>query len=75
MAAFFVHVGSYLDQERPAEAGTGKDDGGTDRVFVCLKRPRRGRPLTASGVEEVLDGAATALVLPGRPVTSCATPA
>ncbi|WP_228255063.1 tyrosine-type recombinase/integrase [Ornithinimicrobium avium] len=56
--AFFVHLGAYLDTERPAEAGTGQDDGGgTGRVFVCLKRPRRGRPLSADGLDEVLQGA------------------
>ncbi|WP_130014908.1 tyrosine-type recombinase/integrase [Serinicoccus sediminis] len=55
--AFFSHLGAYLDTERPAEAGTGTDRGGTDRVFVVLKRPRRGRPLTADGLDEILDGA------------------
>lgn len=54
---FFTHLGAYLDTERPAEAGTGKGNGGTDRVFVVLKRPRRGRPLTADGLDEILDGA------------------
>jgi site-specific recombinase XerD len=55
--AFFVHLAAYLNTERPAEAGTGQDDGGTDRVFVCLKRPRRGHPLSADGLDEVLQGA------------------
>ena len=55
--SFFLHLAAYLDTERPAEAGTGKDEGGTDRVFVCLKRPRRGLPLTTDGLDEVLDGA------------------
>lgn len=55
--AFFQQLACYLDQERPPEAGTGQGDGGTDRVFVVLKRPRRGRPLTAAGLDEVLDGA------------------
>lgn len=54
---FFTHLGAYLDTERPADAGTGNGDGGTDRVFVVLKRPRRGLPLTANGLDEILDGA------------------
>jgi site-specific recombinase XerD len=47
---FFDQVSAYLDSERPADAGT-------DQLFVVLKRPRRGQPLTAAGVDEVLDGA------------------
>ena len=47
---FFTEVSSYLDAERPAGAGT-------DRVFVALKGPRRGLPLSADGLDEVLDGA------------------
>ena len=34
----------------PAEAGT-------DRVFTVLKGPRRGMPLSADGLDEILDGA------------------
>ena len=29
----------------------------TDRLFVVLKGPRRGQPLSAEGVDEILDGA------------------
>jgi site-specific recombinase XerD len=47
---FFTSVVSYLDTERPAGLVT-------DRVFVVLKGPRRGQPLSASGIDEVLDGA------------------
>jgi len=47
---FFEHVTAYLETERPADAET-------DRLFVVLKRPRRGQPLTAAGLDEVLDGA------------------
>jgi integrase/recombinase XerD len=47
---FFTSVASYLDAERPAEAHT-------DRLFVVLKGPRRGRPLTAAGVDQILDSA------------------
>jgi integrase len=47
---FFAVVAAYLDAERPPGAGTG-------RVFVVLKGPRRGQPLTAKGVEVVLSAA------------------
>src|SRR5215469_701601 len=47
---FFDALGSYLHGERPAAAAT-------DRVFVVLKGPRRGLPLSAEGLDEVLDGA------------------
>jgi site-specific recombinase XerD len=47
---FFDALGCYLRQERPAAAAT-------DRVFVVLKGPRRGLPLSAEGLDEVLDGA------------------
>ena len=44
---FFAAVGAYLDVERPPGART-------DRVFVVLKGPRRGQPLSAYGVDEIL---------------------
>jgi integrase/recombinase XerD len=44
---FFTAVGDYLDLERPAGLGT-------DRVFVALKGPRRGQPLSAKGVDQIL---------------------
>jgi site-specific recombinase XerD len=47
---FFTVVAAYLDLERPPDAGT-------DRVFVVLTGPRRGQPLSASGIDEVLSGA------------------
>jgi site-specific recombinase XerD len=47
---FFSSVKDYLDGERPTDATT-------DHVFVVLKGPRRGQPLSASGIDEVLDGA------------------
>src|SRR5262245_63037573 len=47
---FFDALGCYLHQERPAAAAT-------DRVFVVRKGPRRGLPLSAEGLDEVLDGA------------------
>jgi integrase/recombinase XerD len=47
---FFTAVSAYLDAERPA-------DPGTDRVFTVLKGPRRGLPLSAGGLDEILAGA------------------
>jgi site-specific recombinase XerD len=47
---FFATVATYIETERPSEAGT-------DRLFLVLKQPRRGRPLTPAGLEEILDGA------------------
>src|SRR5215469_9977710 len=47
---FFEALGAYLHAERPAGAAT-------DRVFVVLKGPRRGMPLSAEGLDEILDGA------------------
>ena len=46
---FFTALADYLDSERP--------DSDHDVVFVVLKGPRRGRPLTAAGLDEVLAGA------------------
>jgi integrase/recombinase XerD len=47
---FFGELGAYLHGERPAAAAT-------DKVFVVLKGPRRGLPLSAEGLDEVLGGA------------------
>lgn len=47
---FFSSLARYLDQERPVEVST-------DAVFVVLKGPRRGEPLSAYGLDEVLHGA------------------
>jgi integrase len=47
---FFAAVADYLDAERPADAAS-------DRVFVVLKGPRRGQPLSAKGTDEVLAAA------------------
>jgi integrase/recombinase XerD len=47
---FFNALGDYLHDERP-------DSVCTDRIFVVLKGPRRGRPLSAEGLDEILDGA------------------
>jgi site-specific recombinase XerD len=48
--SFFATVAVYMDTERPA----GVD---TDRVFVALKGPRRGQPLSADGLDEIITGA------------------
>lgn len=48
--AFFSALRDYLDSERPGDAPT-------DRVFVVLKGPNRGRPLSAAGADEILQGA------------------
>jgi site-specific recombinase XerD len=47
---FFAALGGYLDDERPRTAAT-------DRVFVVLKGPNRGLPLSPAGLDEILDGA------------------
>jgi site-specific recombinase XerD len=47
---FFTTLASYLETERPQ----GID---TDRVFVVLKGRRRGLPLTAAGLDEIVAGA------------------
>jgi integrase/recombinase XerD len=47
---FFTTVAQYLETERPAGADT-------DRLFLVLKGPRRGLPLTPAGLDEVMDGA------------------
>jgi integrase/recombinase XerD len=49
-ARFFASVARYLDAERPPEATT-------DRVFVALKGPRRGRPLADDGLDEIVRAA------------------
>lgn len=46
---FFVALGDYLRDERPETS--------TDRAFVVLKGPRRGQPLSAEGVDEIMSGA------------------
>jgi integrase/recombinase XerD len=48
--SFFATVASYMDTERPCGLAT-------DRVFVVLKEPRRGRPLSAEGLDEIITAA------------------
>jgi integrase/recombinase XerD len=49
-ARFFSSLGDYLESERPSTSAT-------MQVFVVLKGARRGEPLSAAGVDEILDGA------------------
>jgi site-specific recombinase XerD len=47
---FFRSLSRYLEQERPADADP-------SAVFVALKGPRRGQPLTADGLDQIVLGA------------------
>jgi len=47
---FLTTLASYLELERP-------DTASTDHVFVVLKGQRRGRPLSAAGLDEIVAGA------------------
>jgi integrase/recombinase XerD len=47
---FFASVGGYLRDERPKGIST-------DRVFVTLKGPNRGKPMTRDGVDKILQAA------------------
>jgi site-specific recombinase XerD len=49
---FFKTVGCYMDHERPADATT-------DALFVSLKGPHRGEPLSAPGLDEIIRAART----------------
>ena len=49
--AFFTAVARYLDRERSYAHCP------SDRVFVVLKGPNRGQPLTAAGLDQVIKGA------------------
>jgi integrase/recombinase XerD len=53
---FFEALGEYLEVERP--------DAATEACFVVLKGPRRGLPLSAAGLDQVLDGARARAGLP-----------
>src|SRR5215207_1619429 len=48
--SFFTTVAAYMNIERPPGAAT-------DRVFVVLKGPNRGRPLSADGLDEIISAA------------------
>jgi integrase/recombinase XerD len=47
---FFASVAAYLDAERPPGIAT-------DRLFVVLKGPGRGRPLSPAGLDQILESA------------------
>ena len=47
---FFTTLAGYLELERPETAPT-------DQVFVVFKGQRRGRPLSAAGLDEIIAGA------------------
>jgi integrase/recombinase XerD len=46
---FFTTLSEYLTHERPETK--------VDQVFVVLKGPRRGQPLSAYGLDEIVEGA------------------
>jgi integrase/recombinase XerD len=46
---FFANLADYFERERP--------DTEAEQVFVVLRGPNRGRPLTPAGVDQVLSGA------------------
>jgi site-specific recombinase XerD len=48
--SFFTTVAVYMNTERPPGAPT-------DRVFVVLKGPNRGQPLSADGLDEIIAAA------------------
>ena len=47
---FFATVADYMNKERPPDAPT-------DRLFVSLKGPRRGQPLSTEGIIEIFSAA------------------
>lgn len=47
---FFATLARYLDMERP-------DGSDSDHVFLVLKGPNRGRPLSSHGIDEIVRGA------------------
>ncbi|HYN32824.1 MAG TPA: tyrosine-type recombinase/integrase [Ilumatobacteraceae bacterium] len=49
-ARFFTTLARYLDQERPTDVST-------DAVFVVLRGPTCGAPLSAFGLDEIMRGA------------------
>jgi integrase/recombinase XerD len=51
-ARFFATLADYLTHERPQPTAD-------DHVFAVLKGPRRGQPLSAAGLDEIVSGART----------------
>lgn len=64
---FFATRADYLVDERP--------DSDSERLLVVLKGQRRGQPLSAYGLDEIVEGAKAGRALPISPATSSATPA
>ena len=54
----FADLDAYIDDERPQDVAT-------DRLFLVLKGPRRGQPLSAAGLEEIVTGARRRAALHG----------
>ena len=48
---FFSTLARYLEHERPSSGGS--------RVFLVIKGPRRGQPLSAAGLDEIVAGIRT----------------
>lgn len=46
---FFASLSQYFENERPETS--------TNSVFVVLKGPRRGQPLSTAGLDEIMEGA------------------
>jgi len=65
---FFRSVATYMESERPAEATT-------DRLFVVLKGPRRGQPLSEDGRTRSSAAPGAGPAWPIAVAMSCATPA
>jgi integrase/recombinase XerD len=53
---FFATVARYMDHERPVETVT-------DSLFVALKGPRRGQPLSVPGLDQIMRAARERAVL------------
>ena len=65
-ARFFDSVANYLRDERPKKAAT-------DRVFVVLKGPNTGSPLSLKGLDQSSCPPVTGPGSSTAPVTNCAT--
>ena len=68
---FFVLLAAYLANERPAHAGGSTND----HVFVVLKGPNRGLPLTAAGSTRSWQAPGPVPAYRMRRATNCGTPA
>lgn len=64
---FFVTLAAYLATERPPTR--------TEAVFVVLQGPRRGEPLSAAGLDEIVRALVAGRTVERSAATSFATPA